>query len=263
VYYLSELAGLRSEVVGIPLGWKSDLHGLPSLMFGAAGLVTAARRPGPALRSFLLPVGLALVVLLAFASLLSFQDWRYLLPATLLSAFGCGALVDAVAPRGSSSWRRFAAPVLLLPLVALAVFLPKPTPSRKLVTWRDAIASHAADAPATGSRPRPTQLPLAVAALFAPKEVVFIPSDESFPVRDVHLHLVRHFALPPLRVDPGRESLWLWLADPLSAQPLGSRPEAPLLRRFSLEEERARPGGAAVALHGADVDPLARRQGIE
>jgi 4-amino-4-deoxy-L-arabinose transferase-like glycosyltransferase len=263
-YYLSELAGLRSEILGISLGWKSDLHSLPALLLGTAGLVWLARRPCPARRSLLLPLALGLAPLLAVSSLLSFQDWRYLLPVAALSAFGCGALVDALAPQRAPAWRRLAVPPLLLLPLAVAVAQPAPVPSRKLVTWRDAVASHAQRAPVPGTRPRPTPLPLAVAALFAPKEVVFIPSDEPFPVRDVHLSLVRRFALPPLRVDPGRESLWLWIADPLSARPLGQAPAAaPPGAVASLEEDRARPGGAAVALQGAHVDPLPRREGLQ
>lgn len=207
-FYLGELAGLHSERFPLPAGFRSDVHTLPAAVLGALGLLLAARRreAGRQLRTFLGALLFGLLVQLALLCIIKYPDWRFVLPWALLSSLGIGVLVDALGRR-PGGWL---APLLLLP-IAVAFFVMPLTPlDKRLLVYRSLVLKEwqRLESVPPGPRVEQTSIPLSLAALAAPADVVLVPSGARFPIGDWHLDLVRRFGIEPLRIDAGREELW-------------------------------------------------------
>jgi hypothetical protein len=215
-FHLLELAGLRSEFLAQPLGYTSDLYALPVAVLGALGLADFARNPrfDSASRRILVACGIGTVATLAVFATFRWRDWRFLLPCVPWLGFGCGALIDQIAPR----FGRRVAPIVvvwLLVIVEAAVLIPLLQRGSAAPLVASTIESERAALQSGGDAPRieTTRLPLALAALLAPRAVVLIPARTDRVGRDIQLELIRTRKLRPLRIDPGHETLWRDLVD--------------------------------------------------
>ncbi|RIK89836.1 MAG: hypothetical protein DCC71_25820, partial [Proteobacteria bacterium] len=207
-FYLGQLAGVRSEFFGHAFGDTSDLHALPVALLGAAGVAYLLRAPrfDAAARRVVAGALLGLAGALVFYVRFNWHEGRYLMPWAPIAAIGCAALVEALGARiGPRTGAWLGAWVALTSAVMVAVPPPLPGPLVAVVSRalpRLASAQHAPGA-------RPTRLPLALAALFVPRDTVLVPDCAAAPLgRDVQLELVRRDQLVPLRVDPGSQALW-------------------------------------------------------
>jgi len=214
-FYLLELAGLRSEFLAQRIGYASDLCVLPVALLGMLGIARLSRgdRFDAASRRILLAAGIGSLATFAIFAVVRWHDWRFLMPVAAWLAFGCGALVDEVCARRGErdatlfgAWLVIAAELLvLLPLGMSASVAPLVVST---VDREEAALRAGGDA----ARVATTRLPLALAALLAPRAVVLVPAREGRVGRDIELELIRQRNLPPLRVDPGYEELWRNLA---------------------------------------------------
>ena len=215
-FYLLELAGLRSEFLAQRIGYASDLCVLPVALLGMLGIARLSRgdRFDAASRRIFLAAGIGSLATFAIFAVVRWHDWRFLMPAAAWLAFGCGALVDEICARFGErnatlfgAWLVISAELLvLLPLGMSASVAPLMVST---VDREEAALRAGGDA----ARVATTRLPLALAALLAPRAVVLVPAREGRVGRDIELELIRQRNLPPLRVDPGYEELWRNLAE--------------------------------------------------
>jgi hypothetical protein len=207
-FYAAELAGLRSELLARPLGWTSDLHALPVALLGVLGIARAIRGAGTdaAARRLLVAVAIGALASVALLAGLRWREGRFLFPVVPLFAIGAALAIRSLGARMGPG----ATPPLAVGTVAIAaalVLLPLPTAGPLVAALERALPRAAAPAAEGEARIEPTRLPLALAALFAPRQTVLVPSCDEPIGRDVQLELIRRHALRPLRVDPGQEAL--------------------------------------------------------
>jgi hypothetical protein len=207
-FYLGQIAGVRSAFFGNAFGDVSDLHALPVALLGAAGVayLARARRFDAAARRVAAGALVGLAGALLFYARFSWHEGRYLLPWAPIAAIGCAALLEAAGAHiGPRAGARLGAAVAVA--AATMVALPPPLPGPLVEAVSHALPRLAAARHAPGERA--TRLPLALAALFVPRDTVLVPNCAAAPLgRDVQLELVRRDQLLPLRVDPGSEALW-------------------------------------------------------
>jgi 4-amino-4-deoxy-L-arabinose transferase-like glycosyltransferase len=234
LFHAAQLAGVRSELLGRPLGWASDLYSLPVALLGAIGLgrMTRSQRIDAAARRLVLAVAAATLLALAAYAGFRWREGRFLFPVVPFAALGCAFLTEEVGARFGARGP-LALTVWILAASEALLLLPLPQPAPLVLSTRQELA-----------RPLPvgdgvvaTRLPLALAALFAPRAAVLVPGCEEPIGRDVHVELIRRNALRPLRVDPGREAIWADLAHGA----LGGR-ETRCTRRSPSHARGMRPG---------------------
>jgi hypothetical protein len=207
-FYAAQLAGLRSELLARPLGWTSDLYPIPVAALGALGLARAMRgsRLDPAARRTLAAVVAGALAAVALHAGFRWREGRFLLPLVPFAAIGASLALHEL---GARIGPRAAAPLALWMLATSAalVLLPLPQPGTLLALLERELPRAAE--PASGGAPvETTRLPLALAALFAPRGTIFVPSCDDPIGRDVQLELIRRHALRPLRIDAGQEAVW-------------------------------------------------------
>ncbi len=214
-FYLLEVAGVRSEFLAQPFGYTSDLCSLPVALLGAIGLARVAQtnRFDAASRRIFCAVAIGSLATIAVFAAYRWQDWRFLLPVAAWLAFGCGAFIDEIAARfGERGAATFG--VWLLIATEVLVLLPLATHASVAPLLASTIDAEEASlrAGGTAARIETTRLPLALAALLAPRDVVLVPAREGRVGRDIEVELIRQRNLRPLRIDPGYEELWQKLA---------------------------------------------------
>jgi hypothetical protein len=204
-FYAAQLAGLRSDLLGRPLGWTSDLYALPAALLGAIGWALALRSPqldAPARRVL---AGVLVGALGALAIHLGFRwrEARFLFPLVPFAAVGCAIACERIGPSFGRRGPVLMAAWTLAACVALTL-APIPQPGPLVAALHAELPPRLVvhDGVAT------TRLPLALASLFAPRAAVLVPSCDEPVAADVHSSLLRRHALQPLRVDPGYEPIW-------------------------------------------------------